>query len=276
MTTLFFSRRSALALALASLLSACNTLSDAADAPKPSAAAVSSPDIGLYELRVYTAADGKFDQLVARVRDHEAPLFRKHGMIPVGFFTPANGPGQPEADRIYCILGYKDRAARDKSWTEFSADPDWKAAYRTTAAGGALQNKIDNVFLAAASYSPKPHLGGGARPRLFELRTYTANPGKLEAIHARFRDHTKALFAKHGMTSILYWRPTPGQEGGYDQKLVYMLAYPDLAARNADWSEFSEDPEWMRVSAESQKDGLLLKGRPDSVLLTPTSFSPLK
>jgi len=38
--------------------------------------------------------------------------------------------------------------------------------------------------------------------RVFELRTYTANEGKLEALHARFRNHTTKFFKKHGMTNV--------------------------------------------------------------------------
>jgi hypothetical protein len=256
--------------AFAALAAACGTTKPALQ-PLPRA-----PDIGLYELRSYTAADGKLEALTARLRDHEAPLFRKHGMIPVAFFQTAPGPGQPEASRLYYILGYKDRAARDAAWTAFSADPDWKSAYKTTGANGALQTQIDNVFLQPASYSPKLNLDSRGAPRLFELRTYTANPGKLEAIHDRFRDHTLGLFQKHGMTSILYWRPTAGQDGGYDSKMVYMLAYPNLAARNADWAAFSADPDWIKASNDSQKNGVLLKGKPDTVFLTPLPFSPLK
>jgi hypothetical protein len=265
----FPSLRLILAAAFTVLLAACGTTK--ALEPKPRA-----PEIGLYELRSYTAADGKLDQLTARLRDHEAPLFRKHGMIPVAFFQTAPGPGQPEVARLYYILGYKDRAARDAAWTAFSADPDWKSAYKVTAANGALQTQIANVFLSPAGYSPKLNLDANGGPRLFELRTYTANPGKLEAIHDRFRDHTLALFAKHGMTSILYWRPTPGQDGGYDSKMVYMLAYPNLAARNADWAAFSADPDWIKASNDSQKNGVLLKGKPDAVFLTPLPFSSLK
>src|SRR6266700_2904057 len=63
----------------------------------------------------------------------------------------------------------------------------------------------------------------------FEMRTYTAAEGKLEALHARFRDHTNALFLKHGMTVIGYWVPMPpAKEGEADRSkntLVYILAY---------------------------------------------------
>lgn len=262
--------RLVLLAAVASLLAACETMGAAS-----SGASDPTPQVGLYELRIYTAADGKLPDLVARVRDHEAPLFRKHGMIPVAFFTPAPGPGQPEAPRLYYILGYKDRAARDAAWIEFGKDEDWKKAYRASQANGSLTTAIDNVFLAPAEYSPALNLRHSGAPRVFELRTYTANPGKLENIHARFRDHTRAIFEKHGMTNILYWRPTAGQSG-YADKMVYLMAYPSLDARNKSWTAFSADPEWKKVSDESQRNGQLLKGRPDSVMLIPTSFSPLK
>jgi hypothetical protein len=268
-----FSRlRLVLLAAFATLLAACETMGDSQSSAGGSS---SAPQIGLYELRIYTAVDGKLGDLVARVRDHEMPLFRKHGMIPLGFFTPSAGPGQPETQRVYYILGYRDRAARDAAWTEFGADPEWRTAYRNSQVNGSLTTRIDNVFLAPAEYSPVMNTRNGGAPRVFELRTYTANPGKLEAIHARFRDHTREIFQRHGMTSVMYWRPLAGQ-GDYDQKMVYLMAYPSLEARNADWTAFSADAEWQRVSADSQRDGALLRGRPDSVMLTPTSFSPLR
>jgi hypothetical protein len=43
--------------------------------------------------------------------------------------------------------------------------------------------------------------------RLFEIRTYTTEPGKLDALNSRFREHTTKLFEKHGMTNIGYWTP---------------------------------------------------------------------
>src|SRR5258708_30304043 len=36
----------------------------------------------------------------------------------------------------------------------------------------------------------------------FEFRTYTAAPGKLEALQARFRDNTDRIFQKHELTSV--------------------------------------------------------------------------
>src|SRR5690242_11432784 len=79
-----------------------------------------------------------------------------------------------------------------------------------------------------------------AAERVFELRTYTASPGKLAALHARFRDHTNALFRKHGMTVIGFFSPTEGER--QQDTLVYLLAFPDRAAREHSWQAFRDDP----------------------------------
>ncbi len=109
--------------------------------------------------------------------------------------------------------------------------------------------------------------------RLFELRIYTTNKGKLDALHSRFRDHTNRLFEKHGMTLVGYWTPTEGDEAA--NTLVYILAHPDREARNAAWSAFIADPEWVKAYADSVKDGRLVK-KVESKFLAPTDYSPMK
>src|SRR3954454_20535084 len=79
--------------------------------------------------------------------------------------------------------------------------------------------------------------------RVFELRIYHAAPGKMKALHARFRDHTCKLFKKHGMTIVGFWSPTDEKEA--EQKLYYVLAYPSKAAADASWKAFREDPDWV-------------------------------
>jgi len=124
-----------------------------------------------------------------------------------------------------------------------------------------------SFWLGRLSADEKP------KTRLFELRTYTANEGKLDALQARFRDHTVKLFEKHGMTNVGYW--TPEGERSKDT-LIYILAFPDKEARNKAFKEFSEDPEWKKAQAESEANGKLLKKAPESVFLNPTDYSPMK
>lgn len=108
-----------------------------------------------------------------------------------------------------------------------------------------------------------------AEPGCFELRTYHAAEGKLDALEARFRDHTVALFEKHGMTNVAYW--TPIENSG--QTLFYLLAYPDRAAREASWKAFLADPVWQAAKAESEKEGKLV-AKVESLFLHRTDYSP--
>ncbi len=107
----------------------------------------------------------------------------------------------------------------------------------------------------------------------FEMRTYTAAEGKLEALNARFRDHTNALFLKHGMTVIGYWTPTDGERA--KNTLVYILAYPDRESRETMWKAFQADPDWVKGRTESEKDGKLVTNV-KSEFLNATDYSPIK
>jgi NIPSNAP len=112
-----------------------------------------------------------------------------------------------------------------------------------------------------------------AENRVFEMRTYYANPGKMSALHARFRDHTCKLFEKHGITLIGFWSPIDKDKS--EEVLVYMLAYPSKEAADKAWKAFREDPDWIKAKNDSEKDGGLVK-KVESVFLTGTDYSKLK
>jgi hypothetical protein len=112
-----------------------------------------------------------------------------------------------------------------------------------------------------------------AADRVFELRTYTAPEGKLDDLLARFRDHTIRIFNRHGMTSVGYWLPQDSTLRG--NTLVYLLAHPSRAAADQAWRDFAADPEWVRVSEESQRDGRIVT-QVVRQYLDPTDFSPMK
>jgi hypothetical protein len=109
--------------------------------------------------------------------------------------------------------------------------------------------------------------------RVFEMRTYYAHPGKMKALHARFRDHTNKIFEKHGMTIIGFWVPIDPKEA--EEKMVYILAYPSREAATKSWDAFRKDPVWIEAKKNSEKDGELVK-KVDSVFLNPTDYSPIK
>ncbi len=109
--------------------------------------------------------------------------------------------------------------------------------------------------------------------RVFELRTYYAAPGKMEALQARFRDHTNKLFEKHNMKIVGFWVPTDPKES--QVKLIYILAHPSREAADTNWKAFQDDPDWQAAKKESEKDGKLVD-KVERVYMTPTDFSPIK
>ena len=103
--------------------------------------------------------------------------------------------------------------------------------------------------------------------RCFELRTYTVREGSsIDLLHSRFRDHTTALFKKHGMTIVGYWQPVTKPN-----TLIYILAYKDGAARDAAWAAFNADPEWVKTRTEMQ-----VNVQVENVFMSATDYSPMK
>ena len=83
-------------------------------------------------------------------------------------------------------------------------------------------NRVSVILIVVAAFAAGFGLRGvfapvatvhAAADRVFELRTYTTPPGKLDALKSRFRDHTVRIFNKHGMTSIGYWVPADAPVG---------------------------------------------------------------
>ena len=129
------------------------------------------------------------------------------------------------------------------------------------------------VWTGSDAGSPTVFAAAPAAPQLYELRIYTAAPGKMDALHARFRDHTLRLFEKHGIKSVGYWT---GVDEGQREKLYYVVAYPDREAREQRLvNGIAKDPEFLKAVAESEKGGKLTSGT-ESVLLAPTDYSPMR
>jgi hypothetical protein len=106
---------------------------------------------------------------------------------------------------------------------------------------------------------------------VYELRIYHVVPGKLDALLARFRDHTDKLFARHGMKSVAYWTPVDEPQKGVT--LIYILQHPSRTAATENWKAFQDDPEWKSVKAKSEENGKLAE-KIDSTFMSLTAFSP--
>ena len=112
-----------------------------------------------------------------------------------------------------------------------------------------------------------------AADKVFELRTYTTHPGKLDDLHKRFSEHTIGLFERHGMTNVGYFTPQDSPEA--DNTLVYLLAHDSRESAAESWQAFIADPEWQEVYSESRADGPIVE-KLESVFLNPTDYSQLR
>ena len=108
-------------------------------------------DTRCYEMRIYHAAPGKLDALNSRFRDHTCKLFEKHGMVNIGYWLPMTNT----ENKLVYLLAYPSRDAREKSWKEFMADPEWQTAAKESEKDGKLVLKAESVFLVATDFSPE-------------------------------------------------------------------------------------------------------------------------
>jgi hypothetical protein len=237
----------------------------------PEAAA---PDTKTYELRTYYAAEGKLPELHARFRDHTTGLFTKHGITNVGYWVPMEN----QENKLVYVVSFPSPEAQKQAWKAFGADPEWKTVHAASEKNGKLVTKITSQQLSATSFSPAIQPVVKDPARVFELRTYTTQPGKLPNLHARFKDHTIELFSKHGMSHFGYWQIQPGKPEA-DNTLIYLLAHASKEACAKSFADFRADPDWIKAKAESEAaagGSLTVADGVKSELLVPTDYSPTK
>jgi hypothetical protein len=128
-------------------------------------------------------------------------------------------------------------------------------------------------FVARGAVAVTPAAHAQAADRVYELRTYTAAPGKFDALNSRFRDHTLRLFAKHGVSNVAYLTPTEGPLVG--NTLIYMLTHQSRAAADTFWKNFQGDPDWIKARDASVADGPITTGV-TRVWLKPTDWSQVR
>ena len=223
-----------------------------------------------FEMRTYHCNENKRPDLIRRFQDHTLRLLERHGITNVAYFIPTD----PNNNSLTFVLAYPDKASRDVRWNNFANDPEWKEAAKNSEANGKLVARVDQTFVKMApQLSSEIRKSNGKQDRIFELRTYHCLPGKLETLNTRFRDHTRKLFEKHGMTNVVYWHTVP--QDGTQPKLVYLLAHKNEEAAKASFDAFRKDPEWVKVRDASEANGKIVE-KVESVYLTALDFSPLR
>ena len=226
----------------------------------------------VYELRIYSANLGRYPHVIKRFREHTDQLFKKHGMEPVGYWLPVDRKAHKR--KFVYILKHPSRYAAFRNWVSFFNDREWDKVTDTPEFQRLLSEKPVSIFMtpndySATSQNPIEKAGG-----VYELRTYTANKGKLSKLNARFRDHTTRLFKKHGMKNVAYWTPFDKPES--ESTLIYLIHHASRKQADANWKAFTGDPAWQKVARESQAGGKFLAKPPERMYLKALEFSPLK
>lgn len=232
-------------------------------------AVAQTPDSPLYEIRTYHCNEGKRPDLIARFQHHTTRIFEKHGMENIGYWLPTANNN----DLIY-ILAFPNKAARDAAWEGFLADEEWKAVYAKSIVNGNLVKSIDSEFLTLNSeLTNNIKTNSGLDSPVFELRTYYCFPDKFPNIVARFRDHTRALFEKHGMVNVAYFQTVKADSS--QPELKYIIAHKNMEAAKESWNAFRDDLVWKEVARESQVSGKIVE-KVVSVYMTALPFSDIK
>ncbi|KOU59818.1 hypothetical protein ADK57_32360 [Streptomyces sp. MMG1533] len=103
----------------------------------------------IYELRGYVAAPGRSEALHRRFAESTLPLFEKHGLEVVGFWTE-----REHADRIVYLLRFPDDGTRRQRWAAFQEDPDWTRVRAASEADGAIVAEMSSRTLTRPGYWP--------------------------------------------------------------------------------------------------------------------------
>jgi hypothetical protein len=259
-----------------------------------------SPATGkIYELRSYVATPGRQADVLKLINDNGLAMMTKHNITLVGAWTNVDAADE----RVFTLLSHKDKAAADAANTALQKDPEWSETLKKTEIDGKRPvASFERVFLTTNDYSPNLDVKAVGN-RVFELRTYVASKGNLAALNARFKNHTLGLFAKHGMTNILYCSVLDGEKltaaklleavspigkgtaqidadlTAAGNSLVYFITHASPEAAKASFGKFGADEEWQKAykASEAAAGGsLTAKDGVKSLFLKPTSFSPLK
>lgn len=148
--------------------------------------------------------------------------------------------------------------------------------YRTMSASNLKPLYVLSLLLGVTLMLAFSKLGASnAQPpsHVYELRLYHAHEGKMDALKARFGDHTDAIFRRHNMKSIGYWSPEDAPDS--QNLFIYILEHPSRQEAEKNWAAFQADPEWQKVKAESEAHGALVD-HIDRYFMDPTSFSALR
>jgi hypothetical protein len=235
----------------------------------------------VYELRAYRLQIGAQPKIVGDfLAEVYLPLLNRLGASPVGAFTVTFGPEMPT---IYVLAPFASLAAygeaKDRLTEELHRQQGAAALSYLRAPGSSpAYLGVDSQLLVAFDSFPRlevPAAAAKKEPRIFELRTYRS-PGELA--HARKMEMFTPrlgeldIFRRAGLQPVLFARTLVGPRL---PSFSYMLTFPDLAAREAAWKRFREDPAWLKLKATPGYTDADVMANISDLVLAPTAYSQI-
>jgi hypothetical protein len=232
-----------------------------------------------YEIRRYHLRRGPGQQVVdAYLRQAAVPAWQRAGAGPVGVFSVMIGADSPS---FYVVIPHKSLDAFSAMPERLAADAEYQsagAAYLNAAATQPAFVRIEASLARAFDTMPRlelPFGGGenGKKPRIFELRTYESHSEKAAKKKIEmFNTGEIAIFRRAGLQPVFFGETLIGQKM---PNLTYMLVYEDMPAHDKQWSAFSSDPEWKKLSTTPGFTDADIVSNISNTYLRPTAYSQI-
>ena len=232
-----------------------------------------------YEIRRYHLRRGPGQQVVDEyLRQAAVPAWQRAGAGPVGVFSVMIGADSPS---FYVVLPHKSLDAFSSMPERLAADAEYQtagAAYLNAAATQPAFVRIETSLARAFETMPRlelPFGGGenGKKARIFELRTYESHSEKAARKKIEmFNTGEIAIFRRAGLQPVFFGETLIGQKM---PNLTYMLVYEDMPAHDKQWSAFSSDPEWKKLSTTPGFTDADIVSNISNMYLRPTAYSQI-
>jgi hypothetical protein len=232
----------------------------------------------LFELRKVRLRFGPMETRYGDyLRDALIPALNRAGVKPVGAFTVMIGTDGPA---IYLLLPHANADSIVAAGTRMADDAEYRragAALRALPAGDPPYLRRESSLMLAFASMPAVEAPTGplaAASRVFELRTYESHSESAAAKKIEMFEGGGeiAIFRRVGITPVFFGRDLVGPTV---PSLTYMVAFPDLAAREKAWAAFGADPEWQKLRATPGLTNADIVSNIRSVLLRPATYSQI-
>lgn len=203
--------------------------------------------------------------------DTVIPGLNKLGCSPIGVFKPKHGSHGAD---VYMLVPHKDMDSFTTAWKKLSATDAFKAASDTTMEGQ-LYERMETTLMSCFSHMPEleiPKAVKGVDGRIFEMRIYEAhNRMKSDLKVEMFNEGGEIeIFRDVGLHPVFFGHTMAGP---LMPNLIYMLAFKDIAEREANWKKFSSDPAWVKLRQNKRYAGTV--SNITDIIMTASSVSQI-